>query len=477
MFGGRARERWILASLSGVLNGIGFIYLGEASLVANVPLLYALVCSRSYWESASLSAWVGFLGGVHIYGIINYGWFLLLGFSLYTASQMFVYGALFRLLWCGRRPVQDVLLVACIWALSEWLRTLGPICMPASYVGNIADVDWLRPLLVLSPWIGGIGVSTLVALCQSLLFHGLLSPQQHKRGLVLGAMTILIAYGFGFSHVSSSHQHVGKDISVIGVQGGLANSQYHAADADPAAMENVVKTFEKLSQEAYELRPDLVVWPETAVRADVLNTESLRSRLFPDAHHRSTLIAGLIEHNQRGQRFNSAVAIEPGGDAVDAYRKVRLVPSAESHLTPGQSIQPLNTSVARVGVMICLESVYPDMARTLVSNGAELLVVASNDAGFGYSPITHHMTNRAIVRAVETQRWLLRVGQAGVSALISPQGVVTERLGLFEPSLIKGTMKLSGEQTLYVRWGDWWMLLVFGLLTLAGTRRRVKSMI
>ena len=67
--------------------------------------------------------------------------------------------------------------------------------------------------------------------------------------------------------------------------------------------------------------------------------------------------------------------------AADAYRKVRLVPSAESHLTPGQSIQPLNTSVARVGVMICLESVYPDMARTLVSNGAELLVVASNDAG------------------------------------------------------------------------------------------------
>ena len=112
-----------------------------------------------------------------------------------------------------------------------------------------------------------------------------LSPQQHKRGLVLGAMTILIAYGFGFSHLSKLTPAAGKDISVIGVQGGLANSQYHAADADPAAMENVVKTFEKLSQEAYRLRPDLVVWPETAVRADVLNTESLRSRLFPDAHH------------------------------------------------------------------------------------------------------------------------------------------------------------------------------------------------
>ena len=113
MFGGRARERWILASLSGVLNGIGFIYLGEASLVANVPLLYALVCSRSYWESASLSAWVGFLGGVHIYGIINYGWFLLLGFSLYTASQMFVYGALFRLLCflCGAHVLPMMLLL------------------------------------------------------------------------------------------------------------------------------------------------------------------------------------------------------------------------------------------------------------------------------------------------------------------------------------------------------------------------------
>ncbi|MGC6418722.1 MAG: apolipoprotein N-acyltransferase [Bradymonadia bacterium] len=474
MFGALARERWVLASLAGVFNGIGFIYLGEVSLVANVPLLFALVCSRSYWEAATLSAWVGFLGGIHIYGIINYGWFLLLGFSLYTASQMFIYGALFRFLWDGRRPIQDVLLVACIWALSEWLRTLGPICMPASYVGNIANVDWLRPLLVLSPWIGGIGVSTLIALCQSLIFHGVLSPQRHRRGLVIGAFAILIAYGVGLSRLSGADQSKGGDISVIGVQGGLANSQYHAADADPAAMEDVIKTFEKLSQDAYELQPDLVVWPETAVRADVLNTESLRSRLFPDSHHRSTLIAGLIERNQLGERFNAAIAIAPGGVTKDAYRKVRLVPSAESHLTPGQSIRPLDTSAGRVGVMICLESVYPDMARALVSNGAELLVVASNDAGFGYSPITDHMTNRAIVRAVETNRWLIRVGQAGVSAIVSPHGDVTERLGLFEPSLIRGWMKLKRDHTLYVRWGDWWMLLVLCLLAVSSIRRRGK---
>ena len=61
----------------------------------------------------------------------------------------------------------------------------------------------------------------------------------------------------------------------------------------------------------------------------------------------------------------------------------------EGHFTPGEIHAPLNIGSDRVGVMICLEAVYPSWAN-LAAKGAQFLLVLSNDAGFGYfqSPIT-----------------------------------------------------------------------------------------
>ena len=128
--------------------------------------------------------------------------------------------------------------------------------------------------------------------------------------------------------------------------------------------------------------------------------------------------------------------------------------------------------------MICLESVYPDAGRALAAEGAELLVVMSNDAGFGRSPITRHMTHRAAVRALETGRWLLRVGQAGITTLIDPRGQTTTSLGLFEPGVVTGTAMRRDDKTLFVAWGDWWaalLLLILGWATWA--RRRPRTVV
>ena len=86
-------------------------------------------------------------------------------------------------------------------------------------------------------------------------------------------------------------------------------------------------------------------------------------------------------------------------------------------------------------------------------------MVLSNDAGFGESPISHHMSNRAVVRAVELGRWLIRVGQAGVTSIVSPTGAPVGQLGLFEAGLLSAEVELLDDQTPYVRWGHWWLWL------------------
>ena len=243
--GSRPIERWTLALFSGLLNGAAFIDFGSLSLIANVPLLLALRRSSSATESAGLGGIVGLLGGLHIYGIVNYGWFLLIGFGLYTASQMVIFGLLFRALWNRGRPFLDLLLPAAIWAFTEWIRTIGPLCMPASYVGNIADVSVLKPWLWLAPMIGGLGVSTLVALFGSLLscFH------RSRRSSEMSRVVERCLDGSRDGQCSWQPLMMACR-TVAAVQSGLANSHYDAALVDHAA-KNVVRTFEHLNRRAF----------------------------------------------------------------------------------------------------------------------------------------------------------------------------------------------------------------------------------
>lgn len=465
----------LLALTAGFLNGYAFVFGGEAALVANVPLLWALRAPRAVHSAAFaalLGGVVGFLGGVHIYGILDYGWFLFWGFSLYTASQMVLYALLLRHLWGRTRPLVDVLLPAAVWTLTEWLRTIGPLCMPASYVGCIADVPALRPLLALAPFTGGLGVSFVVALVQSVLFHGLIAGPSHRRATLFAAGVAGIALAFGFIVPPSLGD---TPVRVAGVQGGLPNTAYDAARADPAASRDVVRTYATLSERAYRSGAELVVWPETAVRLPVTEVPALAAMLFPPVDAPGvTLIAGLPRRVAEGDERNAALVVAPGGRILDVYDKVRLVPGHEALYTPGVVWRPVETPVGRVGVLICLESVYPEVGRALTLGGAELLAVISNDAGFGRSPIARHMTNRAIVQAVENGRWVLRVGQAGISTLIDPAGRTASTLNLFEHGLVTGTARRRTDLTPYTRFGDWFMgVVAVGLaIALVSVRRR-----
>ncbi|MBU1430790.1 apolipoprotein N-acyltransferase [Myxococcota bacterium] len=466
--------RITLAICAGLLNGIAFIFHGELALIANVPLLLALRDSQSAMERALLGGLVGFLGGLHIYGILNYGALLFWAFSTYTASQMILYGLLIHIAWRKHGAWIDLLLPALIWTFTEWVRSVGPLAMPASYVGCVADVAWLRPLLALAPLTGGLGVSTIIALSQGALYLVLFERGERRRVGVVGLAVVLLVYAGGAVRHHVQDQALKQPLRVSAVQGGLANAQYAAAEGDPAAMRDVVATYEALTRRAHEAGAGLIIWPETAVRAPVLRAEDLRRRLLPRAEDQATLIAGLIVEDAEGYHRNGAVALGPGGVELDRYYKVRLVPGTEAHFKAGAAFTPLETPVGKIGALICLESVYPSAARAITAAGATLLVVMSNDAGFGRSPITRHMTNRAIVRAVENGRWLVRVGQAGISALIAPTGEVKAALGLFEAAVLTGEVDRITALTPYTRFGDWWMALcglaLLGILAVSGQR-------
>lgn len=515
--------KWALATLSGCLNGAAFIFYGPLALIANLPLLLALRSAQSFGEAISLGAWVGFLGGIHIFGVLNYGWWIFWAFSFYTASQMILFGAVIygvrtyfqtRVNW-GLSLFYELWTPCAIWTITEWLRTVGPVALPASYVGCIADIEWLNPLLSWANTMGGLGVSALIALVSSALWLCIstgdielelarinrqdkddnesskpslnppkqsqspsseeeaktLAEQQQQRlktsrafaGLS-GLLLVGILYLWGYLMPPNFE---GVPLKVAGLQGGFTNEVYQATEADPLLSVDIVETYEALLTEAKSKDVDLIVWAESALRVPVINTPSLRQRLLPQSEEEPWLIGGLAHTDPDGQTYNLAFSAHDQR-VIGRYVKVKTVPGVEAKFKPGKEWTPLPTEWGAVGVLICFESIYPHAGRALAQAGARLLLVLSNDAGFGETPISHHMTNRAIVRAVETGRWLLRVGQAGVTTLIDPRGIQHGTLNLFEAGVLYGEAMLRGEVTPFVRFGvSWlWGLLVFLLVPL-----------
>src|SRR4030095_505231 len=89
----------------------------------------------------------------------------------------------------------------------------------------------------------------------------------------------------------------------------------------------------------------------------------------------------------------------------------------------------------RAGVFICIESAYPWIARTLTSEGADVLINISNDGYLGPTAVMRQHLANAIFRAVENDRTLLRVTNSGITAYINNEGQVRDATNGFERTL------------------------------------------
>ncbi len=220
-------------------------------------------------------------------------------------------------------------------------------------------------------------------------------------------------------------------------------------------------------------------------------------------------------------------AAEAGGLQEEFYAKRHLVPFGEyvplravlgwlekvvpvgGDFTSGEDagLLTLRTRVGeaeretRLGALICYEDIFPALARESVRAGAEVLVVNTNNGWFGEGAAAYQHAAHSVLRAVETRRPVLRAGNSGWSGWIDEAGAIravltkakgpdgkamvrTEPAGRGEDAgtvYFRGSATLSvsrdtrfiGVQTLYVRWGDWFVG-VSALLAL-GTWARLRN--
>ena len=181
--------------------------------------------------------------------------------------------------------------------------------------------------------------------------------------------------------------------------------------------------------------------------------------------------------------FNSAVMIDQTGREVAEYDKIYLLPFGEAVPTPLESIVPgfvgnfsygKNYSLvplgdAKAGIMICFESHFGELSRQYVKNGADAIIEMTNDGYLGPTPVLRQHLANAIFRAIETNRPVLRVTNVGITAYITQRGEVLDATQPYtEDTRVWSVAKSDGNQTFYVRYGDWfaWLSVVVTAISL-----------
>lgn len=372
------------------------------------------------------------------------------------------------------------------WVAQEWARSVFPWGgFPWGFLGYAA-VHELR-LIQFSEFTGVYGVSALIVVVAVAIFQ-LLSEARSVRAAVriaapaLGLVLAALIFGSWRIHQLESAPAAGR-LRIAMAQGNIAPTRKW----DPAMLAPSFKAYSDASAWAAARGVDLIVWPETAAPFDVQANgaypwgmkvhEEYRKKLLTlaDSLHTPILTGAPAIHVERGEvsMRNRAYLVSARGNFDGYYDKIHLLQFGEYvpmrsilgkyikkqveapfDFSPGDRQTLFHVKNAKLGVLICYESIYPDLARRAVDRGADILVNITNDAYFGKTSIPHQLFAMASMRAVENHTPMVRVANSGISAVITPTGRIIGATQLFARTTEIQTVQWKGIRTVYSRIGD-----------------------
>lgn len=373
-----------------------------------------------------------------------------------------------------------VALVA-FYILMEFGLRVGPLAFPWPLVGH-TQAEWFPVNQIAA--LGGVPLLTLLVLTANGLTYVVLRRLRSPVGavLILGACAMppslaghRTALGTGPSSALQERETTRHLSRIAGIQPSLSPESWAVLD-DSTRVSTLLATTRALVRRTDSL-PDLIVWPETAVPPRPATSNYIeRLQAFTDATGVPLLSGAITVGSDGGAAYrNSALLFSPGSP-IQTYDKINLVPFAERvpfvgrfpflrrlaipaggvpGYEPGKNRAIFEISSGRFGVLICLETLFSDAARTYARGGARVLIAITQDGWwrdtFGYRQ--HLAFNR--LRSIETGLPMIQSSVSGVSALILPDGRVRELAGWMEPATWLVELPESGPSTRYLRWGDW----------------------
>jgi apolipoprotein N-acyltransferase len=370
-----------------------------------------------------------------------------------------------------------ILLFPATAVLIEWLRGHLFTGLPWTSLGNlILDTPAIGWAAVIGVY-GAAFMPALIAVALAAFSERRMTPA------AVGALVFSIAFVW-FAPRPVELEGEAKTAALI--QGNISQD----LKWDRAFLEETMQRYDMLSTSA-ATESDLLIWPEAAIPFFLSLSPGwdqwLKNRVT--IWNRPLLFGGLkitgngatpetpnaqnglfLQMPNQGERsFTGKHHLVPFGEYVPSWLPWlgKLVPNI-ANFQAAENGGSLKTSDTVFGSLICYESIFPEEARSRVDQGAQVLVVVTNDAWYGHSPAAWQHLQAARMRAVETGRYVLRAANTGVSAIIAPDGTITATAPWWTQAVVKGTYRLSNVATPYQKWGDLPPMILAGLLLLAG---------
>jgi apolipoprotein N-acyltransferase len=386
------------------------------------------------------------------------------------------------------RALAALVVVPSCWLVTEWLRSWQALGGPWAVYGVS---QWQHPAVLALAAVGGVWLISfalvmanvaIVLVIESLPRVGpAVTPGAVWRPLLvsLGAFGVLASVGGGpLAFALTPPNPAVRQVTIAMVQPGVisnASLRAHASETLTAQLSR--------GGTLGGVRPDLIVWGESSIAEDLT---------LPKSHALLTQIEALSAEDGAEILVNQdttppgkghekwAVLVSPTG-IKGIYIKTRLVPfgeyipfrqqlgwltkiskAASSNMYPGPGAHLLDATDRQgrplpIGVLICFESAFPDMARVDTDKGAQLIVYQSATSTFQgtWGPDQH--ASLGAVRAAETGRPVVQAALTGDTVAYDARGRLLARMGQSGHGVVTVRLGLpaASARTIYDRLGDY----------------------
>jgi apolipoprotein N-acyltransferase len=375
--------------------------------------------------------------------------------------------------------------------LAEWVRWSWPFGgVPLSTIA-MGQAD--SPL---APTVRVLGPLLLVALVASIGVA--ISAAFDREWRTVATVIGFVAVALGWAAIAPDGYAV-RSINAAVVQGGGEQRTRATPGDGPIVLQRHIE-----ASTLVRTPVDLVVWPENVVNPEppyLAPPISNRLLSYADAERavsdvarrlHTTLLPGWFYAVDDHTTVNYTEVVNPDGNALGRYEKVRTVPFGEfvplrwlldpfardvlppRDVRQGSKPAVLDTPVGPVGVSISWEIFFDTRGRDAISHGGELLTNPTNGSSYWLSIVQTQQIAASRLRALETGRWVLQAAPTGFSAIIEPDGTVRARTSIGEQAVLQGDVEMREGRTIALRVGRAPMLVIALLLLIAG---RIRSLL
>ena len=336
---------------------------------------------------------------------------------------------------------------------------------------------------------GPTGSSLLLQSLPLVIALGVFSKRKPKNYLKDYSIFLLIIFTIFISnYVVNDYQHTQLETSELNITIVQGNSPCPGAKNRCSNERQKIYDSHLAQTQSLEGNFDLVVWPESSTGFN--NDPGVHSRVQNDVSTQalrldSYFLIGGDRPVQKEYFENYGIFINREGEIVDQYLKQHPVPFGEYipfrkyldwipplALVPrdmirgdGQKIFMVNDT--KISTVISFEGSFQRYIRNSVLDGAELVVILTNQASYGESGMSDQFILMSRANAISNERPIVHAAITGKSAFIDHNGKVISQTELFETTTLNEKLEVRQTETPYSKYGNYlnYIFIIFGALT------------